>query len=191
MSNPNDNIQIISFTTNDISLNTNNILKILLEKYNHIIINESRHAMSFDIEFPNSVNPTNIMICCLTDLSKEYSGITDVNFYMIFIDLQNEKTKESLESIISYARKYCDLSKKIYVLGVINNGKEAKFIHKEDIKDAMKSGNFIYEYIKIFLEKKNDVADSLLNIFINFYKESANKKEYLKSHIQAHSCNVF
>ena len=101
MSNPNDNIQIISFTTNDISLNTNNILKILLEKYNHIIINESRHAMSFDIEFPNSVNPTNIMICCLTDLSKEYSGITDVNFYMIFIDLQNEKSKESLESIIS------------------------------------------------------------------------------------------
>ncbi len=186
-----DNIQIISFTTNDISLNTNNILKILMEKYNHAIINESKHAMSFDIEFQNSVKPTNIMICSLTDLSKEYSGITDVNFYMIFIDLQNEKSKESLETIISYARKYCDLSKKIYVLGVINNEKENKFIHKEDIKHAMKSGNFIYEYNKIFLEKKKDVADSLLNIFINFTKESANKKEYNKSHIQAHSCNVF
>ena len=186
MSSRKDNLQIISFTTNDISLNTNNILKILMEKYNHIIINESRHAMSFDIEFPNSVKPTNIMICSLTDLSKEYSGITDVNFYMIFIDLQNEKTKESLESIISYARKYCDLSKKIYVLGVINNEKETKFIHKEDIKEVMKSRNFIYEYIKIFLEKKNDVADSLLNIFINFDKESANKKEYHKNHIQAH-----
>ena len=48
-----DHIQIISFTTNDISLNTNNILKILMEKYNHAIINESKHAMSFDIEFQN------------------------------------------------------------------------------------------------------------------------------------------
>ncbi len=191
MSSQKDNIQIISFTTNDISLNTNNILKILLEKYNHTIINESKHAMAFDIEFPNSVKPTNIMICSLTDLSKEYSGITDVNFYMIFIDLQNEKSKESLESIISYSKMYCDCSKKIYVIGVINNEKGTKFIHKEDIKNIMKSGNFIYEYIKIHLEKKKAVADSLLNIFVNFPKESANKKEYHKSHIQAHSCNVF
>ena len=80
---------------------------------------------------------------------------------------------------------------KVYVIGVINNEKETKFIHKEDIKNIMKSGNFIYEYIKIHLEKKKAVADSLLNIFVNFRKESANKKEYHKSHIQAHSCNVF
>mgnify|MGYP006873241750 CR=1 FL=1 len=108
-----NNIQIISFTTNDISLNTNNILKILLDQYTHAIKNESKHAMEFDIEFPNSAKPINVMICTLTDLSKEYSGITDVNFYMIFVDLQNEKSKESFESIISYARKYCDCSKKI------------------------------------------------------------------------------
>ena len=191
MSSQTDKIQIISFTTNDMSININNILKILLEKYTHTIINESKHAMAFDIEFPNSVKPTNIMICSLTDLSREYPGITDVSFYMIFIDLHDEKSKESLESIISYTRKYCDCSKKIYVLGVLNNEEETKFIHKDDIKNLMKSGNFNYEYFKIFLEKKKTVADSLLKIFINFSKKSANKKEYHKSHNQAHLCNVF
>ena len=191
MSGQGDKIQIISFTTNDMSLNINKILKILLEKYTYTIINESKHAMAFDIEFPNSVKPTNIMICSLTDLSKEYSGITDVSFYMIFIDLQDDKSKESLESIISYARKYCDCTKKIYILGVLNNEEDTKFIQKEDIKNLMKSGNFNYEYFKIFLEKKKTVADSLLKIFINFSKESGNKKEYHKSHYQAHSCNVF
>ena len=191
MSSQTDKIQIISFTTNDMSININNILKILLEKYTHTIINESKHAMAFDIEFPNSVKPTNIMICSLTDLSKEYSGITDVSFYMIFIDLQDDKSKESLESIISYARKYCDCTKKIYILGVLNNEEDTKFIQKEDIKNLMKSGNFNYEYFKIFLEKKKTVADSLLKIFINFSKESGDKKEYHKGHHQAHSCNVF
>ena len=191
MSGQGDKIQIISFTTNDMSLNINNILKILLEQYTYTIINESKHAMAFDIEFPNSVKPTNIMICSLTDLSKEYSGITDVSFYIIFIDLHDDKSKESLETIISYVRKYCDCTKKIYVLGVLNKEEDTKFIQTEDIKNLMKSGNFNYEYFKIFLEKKKTVADSLLKIFVNFPKESANKKEYHKSHHQAHSCNVF
>ena len=191
MSGQGDKIQIISFTTNDMSLNINNILKILLEQYTYTIINESKHAMAFDIEFPNSVKPMNIMICSLTDLSKEYSGITDVSFYIIFIDLHDDKSKESLETIISYVRKYCDCTKKIYVLGVLNKEEDTKFIQTEDIKNLMKSGNFNYEYFKIFLEKKKTVADSLLKIFINFSKESGNKKEYHKSHYQAHSCNVF
>ena len=191
MSGQGDKIQIISFTTNDMSLNINKILKILLEKYTYTIINESKHAMAFDIEFPNSVKPTNIMICSLTDLSKEYSGITDVSFYIIFIDLHDDKSKESLETIISYVRKYCDCTKKIYVLGVLNKEEDTKFIQTEDIKNLIKSGNFNYEYFEIFLEKKKTVADSLLKIFINFSKESGNKKEYHKSHHQAHSCNVF
>ena len=80
------------------------------------------------------------MICSISDLTREYSGITDVNCYLIFIDLKNEKSKESFYLIISFSQNYCDLTKKIYVFGVINEEKDTKqIIFEGDIKKVLDS----------------------------------------------------
>ena len=194
MSGKNDEIiQIVAFPTSDTNFTPNDIINILLKQYKHAIINKSRHAIEFTLTLPNSVKTTKIMICSISDLTREYSGITDVNCYLIFIDLQNENSKESLDLIISFSQNYCDLTKKIYIFGVINEEKEAKQIICEgDIKKVMDSSNFNYEYIRINLIKTNEVADSILNLFIDCSLESSIQESTInKMDDKAHSCNVF
>ena len=186
-------IQIVAFPTNDTNFTPNDIINILLKQYKHTIINKSRHAIEFTLILPNSMKTTKIMICSISDLTREYSGITDVNCYLIFIDLQNENSKQSFDLIISFFQNYCDLTKKIYVLGVIDEEKEAKQIICEgDIKKVMDSSNFNYEYIEINLIKTNEVADSILNLFIDLSLESSMQESTInKMDDKAHSCNVF
>ena len=56
------------------------------------------------------------MVCSVLNLAKEYTGITDVNCYILFIDLENADSKEKLDTILNYAKDYCELTKKIFVL---------------------------------------------------------------------------
>ena len=190
----NETIQIVAFSTSSKAFTPNDIINILLEQYTHNIINQSRHAISFNLMFPNSVKSTKIMMCSILDLTREYTGITDVNCYLIFVDLQNENSKESLDLIISFSQNYCDPNKKVYTFGVINEKKDAKQIMGEgDIKNIMDSSNMNYEYIQINLIKKEEVADSILYIFMESSKEDSSIKESKidKNEKQAHSCDVF
>jgi hypothetical protein len=190
----NETIQIVAFSTSSKAFTPNDIINILLEQYTHNIINQSRHAIAFNLNFPNSVKSTKIMMCSIIDLTREYTGITDVNCYLIFVDLQNENSKESLDLIISFSQNYCDLNKKVYTFGVINEKKDAKQIMGEgDIKNIMDSSNMNYEYIQINLIKKEEVADSILYIFMESSKEDSSIRENKidKNEKQAHSCDVF
>ena len=132
------------------------------------------------------------MLCTLRDLTREYPGVMDVNCYLIFLDLENDKSKESLELIASYLSNYCDLTKTIYILGIVNNKELSnQIINQKDIKKIMDFKNFyfLYEFIELNLEKKVEVSDSLLNIFIKCIKEGTGEEK--KNNNQAHSCNVY
>ena len=193
MSENEEKIQIVSFSTNDANYSPIDILQVLLDQYTHTVIKKSRHAIAFMMALPDSIKKTKIMMCSVLNLSREYTGITDVNCYLIFIDLKNENSKEAFDLIISYLKENCDLSKKIFVLGIINKENDIKqIISEEEIVKVMDSGNLIYEYIELNLEKKKEVADSLLNIFVKCSKEEAkDDKQIEKDGKQAHSCNVF
>ena len=193
MSESEEKIQIVSFSTNDTNYTPIDILQILLDQYTHTVVKKSRHAIAFMMALPDSIKQTKIMICSVLNLTKEYTGITDVNCYLVFIDLKNENSKETFNLIISFLKDYCDLGKKIFVLGIVNKDNDIKqIISEKDIINIMDSGNFIYEYIEIDLEKTKEVADSLLNIFIKCSKEEATEDNKIeKDGKQAHSCNVF
>ena len=119
MSENDEKIQIVSFSTNDANYSPIDILQVLLDQYTHTVIKKSRHAIAFMMALPDSIKQTKIMMCSVLNLSREYTGITDVNCYLIFIDLKNENSKEAFDLIISYLKENCDLSKKIFVLGII------------------------------------------------------------------------
>ena len=63
-------------------------------------------------------------------------------------------------------------------------------MNKKDIKQIMDSENFDYKYIELNLEETKDVAETLLNIFINISKEKS-CKDKIKNNNRAHLCNVF
>ena len=193
MSDKEEKIQIVAFSTNESNQTPNDILQILLDQYTHTIIKKSRHAIALTLVLPDSINSTKIMMCSVLNLTREYTGITDVNCYFIFIDLQNENSKENFDLIISYFKDYCDLTKKIFIIGFINKDNNTKhIISKEEVKRVMDSGNLNYEYFELNLNKTKEVSDSLLNIFVKSSKEE-NGDEFKvdKNEKQAHSCNVY
>ena len=59
------------------------------------------------------------MICSVLNLTKEYSGITDVNCYLLFVDLEKKDSIEKVQAIINYAKDNCKIGKKIFIINII------------------------------------------------------------------------
>ena len=190
---PDEKLQIVAFSTNDQTQTPNDIINIFLGQHNHTIIKKSRHSIAFSTNLKNSKQSTRIMICSILNLTREYAGITDVNCYLLFINLEKDDSLEKLESIINYAKDYCELGKKIYVLGLISGSQdEVRCINKSDITDILNQIQPTYEYKEINLSKTKEVADAIMEVLDYSSKHSING-DYKgdKDSGQAKSCEIF
>ena len=179
-------IQIVAFTTNTDSSQFSSpyeIIKIFLKYHDHILLKQRKGlALAFKISLPKAKSDTHIMICSVLDLLREYNGIKDVNCYLLFIDLENRDSKNQLNLIIQYILKHCNLSKKIYIIGLYNNYLEnsQKNIDETEIKEIMKDkgiNKFIFKEMN--LEDAQKISDFMLEIFVNV-EGASNKKKLLK-----------
>ena len=174
-----EKLQIVAFSTNDNSQTPNDIINIFLEYNNHLILKKSKHAIAFSTNLENSSKSTKIMVCSVLNLAKEYTGITEVNCYILFINLESEDSKEKLEDILNYAKSYCDLSKKIFILGMVGVNEEGTTnIAKEDITKTFVDAKLNYVYKEIDLTKKKEVVDVLMGIFVYSSKHSISGEAY-------------
>ena len=192
MSGKEEKIQIVAFSTNDTKQTPNDIINMFLENNNHTILKKSRHAIAFSTKLANSSKPIKIMVCSVLNLTREYTGITDVNCYILFIDLEKEDSKEKFESILNYAKDYCELTKKVYVLGMISgNEDETKHITKADITKTLDGGQLTYEYKEINLSKTKEISDFIMDILVYSSKHSISGDDNDKDGKQAGSCEIF
>ena len=193
MSGQEEKIQIVAFSTNDTHQTPNDVINMFLENNNHLILKKSRHAIAFSTTLPDTSKSTKIMVCSVLNLTREYTGITDVNCYILFIDLEKEDSKEKFESILNYAKDYCELTKKIYVLGMISgNDEETKHITKGDITKTLDSAQVTYDYKEINLSKAKEVSDIIMDILVYSSKHSISGEETKdKDGNQAGSCLIF
>ena len=192
MSGKEEKIQIVAFSTNDTKQTPNDIINMFLENNNHSILKKSRHAIAFSTKLANSSKPIKIMVCSVLNLTREYTGITDVNCYILFIDLEKEDSKEKFESILNYAKDYCELTKKVYVLGMISgNEDETKHITKADITKTLDGGQLTYEYKEINLSKTKEISDFIMDILVYSSKHSISGDDNDKDGKQAGSCEIF
>ena len=191
-----EKIQIVVFSTFDSYKNPNDIINIFLEQQNHIILKKTKNAIAFSTQLNNSQKNTKIMICSVLNLGREYIGITDVNCYIIFIDLEKEISKEKFDSIISYVKDYCDLTKKMFIFGMINTNveegnKKEQFINKDEITKILEKSDIIYKYKELDLSNTKDIYDAIINILVYSSKNSISNdiiEEPLKS--QSGSCII-
>ena len=179
-------IQIVAFSTNINSSQFSSpyeIIKIFLKYHDHILLKQRIGlALAFKTLLPKSKLDTQIMICSVLDLLREYNGIKNVNCYLLFIDLESKDSKEQLHLIIQYYLKYCNLSRKIYIIGLFNSYVEnrKKSIDEEQIKEILKKANinkFVYKEMNI--EDQQKISDMISEIFIN--AESLPKKKKIKT----------
>ena len=186
MENNEKTIQIVAFTTNTDSSQFSSpyeIFKIFLKYHDHILLKQRKGlALAFKISLPKDKSDTQIMICSVLDLLREYNGIKDVNCYLIFIDLENRELKNQFNLIIQYILKHCNLAKKIYIIGLYNNYLEnsKKNIDEDEIKEIMKETKINkYIYKEMNLEDSQKISDFILEIFINV-ESASNKKKIIK-----------
>ena len=158
-------IQMIGFTTNDKNYSPNDIISNYLNNNSHFIIKKSTQLIAFSTVLPDQKKPTKIMLITLLDLEIEYEGINEVNCYLIIIDLQKETSKDKLSEILAYINQFCNLSKKIYLLGVKKDEEENKIkLTEEEILQKIKEMNVEYEYFELNLDNSFEASEKILEI---------------------------
>lgn len=189
--NKDDKLQIVAFSTNDVTQTPNDIINIYLGQNNHKVLKKSKFAIAFTTNLKNK--EVRIMICSVLNLTKEYQGITDVNCYLLFIDLEKQDSIEKVKKIIEYAKDFCNTSKKIFVLGMISGNEEEQVqITKLDITQIMDELNANYEYKEINISKMKEIGDIMTDIFDYSSKHAINEGEQLeKDGDNAKSCILF
>ena len=189
-----EKIQIVAFSTNDTSQTPNDIINIFLGQQNHKILKKSKFAIAFSTILKNQTKETRIMICSVLNLTKEYSGITDVNCYLFFVDLEKKDSIEKVQAIINYAKDNCKIGKKIFILGMISGNEEEEVqITKEDVTKIIDEISSNYEYKEINMSKMKEIADIFLEILDYSTKHSIaeEEEEIDREGAQAKSCILF
>ena len=193
MSQKDEKLQIVAFSTNDTAQTPNDIINIFLGQQNHKILKKSKFAIAFSTSLKNQSKETRIMICSVLNLSKEYTGITDVNCYLLFIDLEKKDSLDKLKDIINYARDNCRTTKRVYVLGMISGNEEEEIqIEQSEITKILSEFKAPYEYREINLSKMKQISDILLEIFDYCSQHSIDEDEEIdKEGDQGRSCMIF
>ena len=189
-----EKVQIVAFSTNDTSQTPNDIINIFLGQQNHKILKKSKFAIAFSTILKNQTKETRIMICSVLNLTKEYSGITDVNCYLLFVDLEKKDSIEKVQAIINYAKDNCKIGKKIFILGMISGNEEEEVqITKEDVTKIIDEITSNYEYKEINMSKMKEIADIFLEILDYSTKHSIaeEEEEIDREGDQARSCILF
>jgi len=182
-------IYLAAFTTNERTQNPVDIISNYLNHNPHFIIKKNKQLIAFSVVLDNK-KPTKIMLCSLNDLNMEYDGINDANCYIIVIYLKKETSKEKYFEIIAYIQKYCDLSKKIYLLGVKKEEEDNKVkITEEEIENRIKDMNVEYEYLELNIDDSIGVSDKIAEIF-KYCFENANT-DLGKIESEGRSCSIY
>ena len=184
-------IQLIAFTTSEKNPSPNELIEKYLEKNSHFIIKKNKQLVAFSSVLPQQKKPTKIMICTLLDLNMEYEGINEVNCYIIVIDLQKETSKQKFHEIISYIQKFCDLSKKIYLLGVKSDESEDNKVKlsEEELDQVVQTLNVEYEYFELNIDNTVEVSDKIIEI-LN-YSLNNNFEINDKEDSHGRSCSIY
>ncbi len=106
-----------------------------------------------------------IMICSVLNLTKEYSGITNVNCYLLFIDFDNNNIQQEYDFILDYIKEKCNINKKLYVLGIFNKAKDED-IYEQDILFQLYSKKFYFEYLHVNISDEQKVSEIIMNILL-------------------------
>lgn len=194
MSDIQNKIQIIAFTTNDTNPLINDIIDKFFTLHEHTILKRSKEATAFLTKLPESSNPIKIMICTLVNLSREYTGIKEVNCYLILVDLEQENKTiiKNIDSILLYMKNFCNEIKKIFVVGVTSKGnnKDKKII-KDEIVKLIEKVQMSFKYKEINKDENKTMADYLLNMFSYCYKNANNSQGDDKDDDESKSCIIF
>ena len=104
----------------------------------------------------------------MLNLNVEYTGIDNVNCYLLFIDFDNKNITQKYDFILNYIKKNCNINKKLYVLGMYNNNKkeEEEDIYEQDILFQLYNSKLYFKYLGVNISDEKQVSEIIMNILL-------------------------
>ena len=138
--------------------------------------NKIEYTFSYEI---NQNNLISINCEIINNFSVSHQSTLDSNGYIVFCNLESDKTYELLKKIVEYIKDNCSVNIKTYIIGVFkeNINEDNNFY---DMKQFLSSLNFDYDYYEMYIGDKNintiikkeyENAETMDEVFKNVFKE--------------------
>jgi hypothetical protein len=138
---------------------------------------ENSTKIAYNFRFSND-DSNSFEIITLSDLSYVHNISLESDGYLVFLNLEDQKTIELLEKIIKYVIS-CSMEIKTYIVGLYKD-KILPILDKESLDSYLDDKNLDYEYYQIKYENNNRNGFRKSHICINNYllnKVNNNKGE--------------
>ena len=177
-------LQLISFTSNVKELKPNDVFNKFLQAHSTETLKHTDKRLSF--LWKHNKEDIKVMIYTITELNRDYNGITDVVCYFVFVHSINADMN-NIHTIITYIHNNCDHSRKIFFVCAKNEANE----RAEDIlRGALKQYGWNYQVKIINVNEDKAVAEFIMQTFnqcrLQVEKESAETET--KDEGQSKSC---
>lgn len=187
-----DKFQIVAFSTNNNSKTPNDIMEIFLSFNDHKLLRKTKGTLSFMITLKDSAYPTKVMIYSVNDLDKEYNGISDVNCYLMIVDLNQKNYSEELNNLLQFIENNCDITKEFFILGIYeDNLKEVEDAY-DLIKDKFQKRNLTNVYELVNIKENKIISEKIMNVlnYCNKNKMEQTKETDEEKGDEGNSCNI-
>ena len=183
-------INSLNEENNKININTEELPENpirLLEEYfdNHKLLNMEKKELKaseiiyqFNINMPES---TRFQLITINNLSYIHEISLDADGFLIFINLEDEKTQEKLEFLIKYITESCCSGEtKIYIIGIYKEN-ILPSCQKEYLENIFEEKNLNYDYyeVKYNMNDRIKIHNCLMSHILD--NESKNKNKKTKS----------
>ena len=114
----------------------------------------------------------------ISDLTKRHNICYCADFYLIFVNLNDEENKilNSLNTILLYINETYSSNTKCNILGIVNKNIEHKIITEKEMNDFISSKNINnYDYMEI--NPKEDIESAFRILLREIIENKANNKE--------------
>ena len=102
---------------------------------------------------------------------------------------KRKPAKKKLGEILTYINSYCNLSKKIFILGVKEKEEETEIKISED-EISQRISDLDYDYFELNLDNDNDVTKIITDIF-NYCSKNSDNSTNIGIANNAHSCTIY
>ena len=142
------------------------IINNFLKNHSHLLFEQKNNKIGFLSQFRDSDYSLKINIYSISNFDAEYIGIDNVSCYLLLIDLDNNKIKEQYELILRYINDYCDIKKKLFVLGMYNKNGRNKYFYEQEISGQLIDFKFHFEYIHVNKFNEEQISNTIMNILL-------------------------
>ena len=183
-------LRLCSFSTDFENYSPLSIIKHFFSSKNCHVNNLKKGRAEFDYNIDDKTIHTQLYE--ISDLTKKYNIGYCSDFFLIFVNLNDEEKKifNKLDSILLYIKETYSSNAKFNILGILNENINNKELTEIKINDFITSKNiFNYEYME--LKHKEDIENAFRTFACEIIENKLNDNKEAKKSYSKGICYIY